>query len=143
MPGQNPTPPSNGATPNGPSPNGPQPGSIHFIWNSAGAESWSQALAAWNVGAAPNSPLDSVEIKSGTSIYDLSSTTFIGFLTVDPGATLEIKAGELVALGLDDEGTIIINSDPVFVVNGPATIGSTHTHGRRQPQRSRLQYWPH
>jgi len=33
----------------------------------------------------------------------------------------------LVALGLDDEGTIIINSDPVFVVNGPATIGSTHT----------------
>jgi len=128
MPGQNPTPPSNGATPNGPSPNGPQPpGSLHFIWNSAGAESWSQALADWNVGAAPNSPLDSVEIKSGTSIYDLSSTTFIGFLTVDPGATLEIKAGELVALGLDDEGTIIINSDPVFVVNGPATIGSTHT----------------
>jgi hypothetical protein len=64
---------------------------------------------------------------AASSIYDLSSTTFIGFLSVDPGATLEIKAGELVALGLDDEGTIIINSDPVFVVNGPATIGSTHT----------------
>ena len=34
----------------------PPPASTHFIWTSAGAESWSQALADWNQGAAPNSP---------------------------------------------------------------------------------------
>ena len=120
MPGQNPTPPSNGATRQ----------RAHSEWAAASgvAPLYLELGRSGKLepGAGGLERRRSTEFAA-SSIYDLSSTTFIGFLSVDPGATLEIKAGELVALGLDDEGTIIINSDPVFVVNGPATIGSTHT----------------
>jgi hypothetical protein len=79
MPGQNPNnnsqpngPTSNGPTSNGPTPpNGPT--SPQFIWNSTGPESWSQARADWNQGSAPNSPLATVEIRSGTSDYDINA----------------------------------------------------------------------
>jgi FecR protein len=117
----------NGPTTNGPiPPQPPIPPSTHFIWNSAGPQSWSQAIANWNQGSAPNSPIDTVEIKSGTSNFDINSTITLAFLTVDPGATLNIKAGQLIVGGLDDEGTINVNSDPLFVINGQATVGSGH-----------------
>jgi hypothetical protein len=84
-------------------------------------------LADWNLGSAPNSPLDIVEIQSGTSNYDISGApTFIGLLIVDPSATLNIKAGQLIAGALIDNGTININSDPVLEIDGPATIGKNH-----------------
>ncbi len=125
--GQNPTPPSNGPTTNGPN-TPPPPSGQHFIWTSPGPASWSQQLADWNLGSAPNSPLDSVEIKSGTSIYDISGPpTFIAVLQVDSGAILEIKAGQLVAGQLIDNGTIIINSDPILEIDGSALIGAGHT----------------
>jgi hypothetical protein len=128
QPGGNPNPnPPSGPTTNGPTPPPPTPPSTHFIWNSTGPESWSQALANWNQGSAPGSPIDTVEIKSGIADYDVSTPTTIAFLTVDPGATLNIKAGTLTVGGLDDEGTINVNSDPLFVVDGPATIGGGHT----------------
>jgi len=129
--GQNPNPPSNGPT--GPTTNGPNgppppPGGHVFIWTSSGPASWSIELADWNVGSAPNSPLDIVEIRSGTSNYDISGApTTIGFLIVDPGATLNIKAGQLIVLGLDNEGIINVNTDPIFEIDGPATIGAGHT----------------
>jgi FecR protein len=131
MPGANP----NNNTPNGQNTSGPTtpppppPSGPHvFIWNSTGAQSWSQALADWNQGSAPNLPADQVIIASGTSNYDINGITTIASLIVDPGATLNIKAGELIVTGnVIDNGTININSDPLFVINGPATIGSTHT----------------
>ena len=85
-----------------------------------------QQLADWSQGSAPNLPIDTVEIKSGTSIYDISGNTFIASLMVDPGATLEITKGALIAGSLVDNGTIIVEGDPpALVINGPATIGST------------------
>ena len=89
--------------------------------------SWSQATRGLEPRLGTRiSPLDTVEIKSGTSIYDISSNTFIGSLIVDPGATLEITRGALVAGSLVDNGTIIVDGDPpALVINGPATIGST------------------
>ncbi len=62
----------------GPAPNIPSlpqtPPSHQFIWNSTTAQSWSQALANWNLGSAPNSSHDTVEIASGTSNYDLNTS---------------------------------------------------------------------
>src|SRR4029079_12406283 len=52
---------------------------------------------------------------------------FIGLLIVDPGATLNIKAGQLIAGGLIDNGTININSDPILEIDGSALIGAGHT----------------
>jgi hypothetical protein len=96
-----------------------------FIWNSNGPASWSQQLVDWNQGSAPMLPIDTVVIQSGVSNYDIARTTTIGFLTVDAGATLEITAGELIAGGLIDKGTIIVGGDPPTLnVNGPVEIGS-------------------
>jgi hypothetical protein len=136
QPGGNPNPnPPSGPTTNGPTPPPPTPPSTHFIWNSTGPESWSQALANWNQGSAPGLPIDTVEIKSGISDYDVSTPTTIAFLTVDPGATLNIKAGTLTVGGLDDEGTINVNSDPLFVVNGPGNNRQrSYAYSRRQRQ---------
>ena len=44
-----------------------------FIWNGTGA--WPTALANWNSGAAPNSPIDSVIIQTGTATFNLPNTT--------------------------------------------------------------------
>ncbi len=94
-----------------------------FIWNGNG--NWPVNLPNWNLGAAPNSPLDQVIIQSGTVNFDVSNTS-ISFLTVDPGATLDITGGQLNTGGVLDNGTIIVDGDPPnLVINGPATIGST------------------
>ena len=97
-----------------------------FIWNSNGPASWSEQLADWNQGSAPMLPFDAVIIQSGVSNYDIPRTTTIGSLAVDTGATLEITAGELIAVGLIDNGTIVIGpgDPPVLVVGGPAEVGS-------------------
>jgi hypothetical protein len=93
-----------------------------FIWNGTGA--WPIALANWNNGAAPNSPIDSVVIQTGTATFNLPNTT-ISFLTVDPSATLDIVGGQLNTGGLIDNGTINVDGDPpALVVTGPAVIGS-------------------
>jgi len=61
-------------------PNGPT--STVFIWNGTGA--WPTAIGNWNQGSAPNSPVDSVIIQSGTVTFNLPNTT-ISFLTYQPG----------------------------------------------------------
>ena len=66
------------------------PPSTVFIWNGTGA--WPISLANWNNGSAPNSPINSVIIQTGTATFDLPNT-IISFLTVDPGATLDIIGG--------------------------------------------------
>jgi hypothetical protein len=94
-----------------------------FIWNGNG--NWPVNLPNWNLGAAPNSPLDQVIIQSGTVNFDVSNTS-ISFLTVDPGATLNITGGQLNTGGVLDNGTIIVDGDPPnLIITGPATIGST------------------
>ena len=101
--------------------NGPAPQSV-FIWNGTGA--WPTALANWNSGSAPNSPIDSVIIQTGMATFNLPSTT-ISFLTVDPGAALDVIGGLLNTGGLVDNGTINVDGDPPeLVITGPATIGS-------------------
>jgi FecR protein len=96
-----------------------------FIWNGTGA--WPTALANWNSGAAPNSPIDSVIIQTGTATFNLPNTT-ISFLTIDPGATLDVVGGQLNTAGLIDNGTINVDGDPpALVVTGPASIGSGGT----------------
>ena len=121
-PGQNPNPTTHTTTNTTPTP--PSGPTGPFIWNGLG--NWPTDLADWSSGAAPNSPSDPVIIQSGTSNYNLGSPTSIGFLTVDPGATLEITSGGLTTGGLIDNGTIIVDGDPpALVINGPATIGST------------------
>ncbi len=124
------TPPFNFGTPpaqsggNTNTPNVPANSSNIFIWSSGSPASWSQQLADWNQGAAPNLPGDTVIIQSGTSTYDLSGNTTIGFLTVDPGATLDIVSGQLTAGGLLDNGTIVVSGDPpALVIDGQTTIG--------------------
>jgi FecR protein len=96
-----------------------------FIWNGTGA--WPTALANWNSGAAPDSSIDSVIIQTGTATFNLPNTT-ISFLTIDPGATLDIIGGQLNTGGLIDNGTISVDGDPpALAVTGPATIGSGGT----------------
>jgi hypothetical protein len=96
-----------------------------FIWNGTGV--WPTALANWNSGAAPNSPIDSVVIQTGTATFNLSNTT-ISFLTIDPGAALNVVGGQLHTGGLVDNGTINVDGDPpALVVTGPASIGSGGT----------------
>jgi hypothetical protein len=102
------------------------PASTIFIWNSTGRGSWSQQLASWNQGFAPNSPVDTVFIETGNSNYDINGSTTVTFLTIDAGATLGITLGQLLTHGFDDNGTLIIGGDPpTFVVDGPTGIGST------------------
>ncbi len=101
------------------------PASTVFIWNGTGA--WPTALANWNSGSAPNSPIDSVIIQTGTATFNLPNTT-ISSLTIDPSATLDVVGGQLNAGGLIDNGTINVNGDPpALVVTGPAVIGSSGT----------------
>ena len=101
------------------------PASTIFIWNGTGA--WPTALANWNSGAAPNSSVDSVIVQTGTATFDLPNTT-ISFLTIAPGAALDIAGGLLSAGGLIDNGAINVDGDPpALVITGPATIGSTGT----------------
>ena len=101
------------------------PLSTIFIWNGTGA--WPTSLANWNSGSAPNSPIDSVIIQTGTATFDLPNTT-ISFLTIDPGATLDIVGGLLNIGGLIDNGTINVDGDPpALVVTGPAIVGSGGT----------------
>src|SRR5262249_3629540 len=96
-----------------------------FIWNGTGA--WPIALTNWNSGAAPNSPIDSVIIQTGTATFNLPNT-MISFLTMDPGATLDIVGGQLNTGGLIDNGTINVDGDPpAVVVTGPAIIGNGGT----------------
>jgi hypothetical protein len=96
-----------------------------FIWNGTGA--WPTALANWNSGAAPNSPIDSVIIQTGTATFNLPNTT-ISSLTVDPSAALDIVGGQLNTGGLIDNGTISVDGDPpALVVAGPAIMGSGGT----------------
>ena len=93
-----------------------------FIWNGTGA--WPTALANWNSGSAPNSPMDSVIIQTGTATYSLPTTT-ISFLTINPGATLDVVGGQLTSGGLVDNGTVRVGGDPpALVVAGLAIIGS-------------------
>ena len=101
------------------------PPSTVFIWNGTGA--WPTALANWNSGSAPNSPIDSVIIQTGTATFNLPTTT-ISFLTVDPGATLDVVGGRLNTGGLIDNGTLKVDGDPpALVITGLATIGSGGT----------------
>src|SRR5262249_19232144 len=106
-----------------------------FIWNGTGA--WPTALANWNSGAAPNSPIDSVIIQTGTATFNLPNTT-ISFLTINPSATLDIVGGLLNTGGLIDNGTINVDGDPpALLVTGPVNIGSGGKHYRRWPCRQR------
>src|SRR5262249_294430 len=105
--------------------NEPTLASTVFIWNGTGA--WPTALANWNSGAAPNSPIDSVIIQTGTATYNVPKTA-ITFLTIDPGATLHVVGGQLNTGGLNDKGTINVDGDPpALVVTGPAIIGNGGT----------------
>jgi hypothetical protein len=100
---------------------GSTPPSIIFIWNGNG--NW-PTNSPWNQGFSPNSPIDQVIVQSGTLNYDLPNTT-VSFLTVDPGATLDIAGGQLNVGGLVDNGAIDVGGDPpTLVINGPATFGS-------------------
>jgi hypothetical protein len=102
----------------------PLPSTV-FIWNGTGA--WPTSLGNWNNGSAPNSPIDSVIIQTGTATFNLPNTT-VSFLTVDPGATLDIIGGQLNTGGLADNGTINVDGDPpVLIITGPAIIGSGGT----------------
>jgi hypothetical protein len=84
-------------------------------------------MANWNSGSAPSSPIDSVVIQTGTATFDLPNTT-ISFLTVDPGAALDVIGGQLNTGGLIDNGTINVDGDPpAVVITGPAAIGSGGT----------------
>jgi FecR protein len=113
----------------GPQQGGPPPPHkpTSFVWNSNGPASWSQQPNDWSGNSPPTSSSDSATIQTGISNYDIpGAPTTIGFLTVDQGATLNVTNGELVASGLLDNGTINVTGDPpAFVINGPATIGST------------------
>src|SRR6202044_3722843 len=101
------------------------PLSTIFIWNGTGA--WPTSLANWNSGSAPNSPIDSVIIQTGTATFNLPTTT-ISVLTVDPGATLNVVGGRLNTGGLIDNGTLKVDGDPpALVITGLATIGSSGT----------------
>ena len=101
------------------------PPSTVFIWNGTGA--WPTALANWNSGSAPNSPINSVIIQTGTATFNLPTTT-ISFLTVDPGATLDVVGGRLNTGGLIDNGILKVDGDPpALVITGLATIGSGGT----------------
>jgi FecR protein len=112
---------NNTTTSNEPTP----PTSTIFIWNGTGA--WPTALANWNSGVAPNAPIDSVIIETGTATFNLPNT-MISFLTVDPSATLDVVGGQLNTGGLIDNGTIKVDGDPpALVVTGPAIIGSGGT----------------
>jgi FecR protein len=96
-----------------------------FIWNGTGA--WPTALANWNSGAPPNSSIDSVILQTGTATFNVPNTT-ISFLTIDPGATLDIVGGLLSTHGLIDNGTINVDGDPpALMMIGPAVIGSGGT----------------
>ena len=112
---------TNTTTSNEPTP----PASTVFIWNGTGA--WPTALANWNGGSAPNSPINSVIIQTGTATFNLPNTT-ISFLTIDPSATLDVVGGQLNTGGLVDNGTIKVDGDPPALVNtGPVIIGSGGT----------------
>ena len=101
------------------------PPSTVFIWNGTGA--WPISLANWNNGSAPNSPINSVIIQTGTATFDLPNT-IISFLTVDPGATLDIIGGQLNTRGLVDNSTINVDGDPpALLITGQAIIGSGGT----------------
>jgi FecR protein len=101
----------------------PPPFSTIFIWNGTG--SW-PTTPNWNLGTAPNSAIDQVIIQSGTVNYELGGNTSVAFLTVDPGATLDVTAGQLTIDGLIDNGTIVVEGDPpALVITGPTTVGST------------------
>ena len=101
------------------------PTSTVFIWNGTGA--WPTTLTNWNNGSAPSSSINSVIIQTGTATFNLPTTT-ISFLTVDPGAALDIVGGLLNTAGLIDNGTINVDGDPpALVITGPATIGSGGT----------------
>ena len=101
------------------------PPSTVFIWNGTGA--WPTSLANWNSGSAPNSPINSVIIQTGTATFNLPNTT-VNFLTIDPGATLDVVGGRLNTGGLIDNGTLKVDGDPpALVITGPATIGSGGT----------------
>ena len=116
FPGQNPNPTHTNGGPTAPS--------TIFIWNGTG--NWPTNLGDWNTGQAPNSSIDQVIVQSGTVTYppDLGNTT-ISFLTVDPGATLNVTGGILNTGGLLDGGTINVDGDPpVMVITGSATISS-------------------
>jgi hypothetical protein len=92
-----------------------------FIWNGFGG--WDLNPLNWNWGFAPNSSIDTVIIHTGKSTY--AANYFIGSLSVDAGATLNISLGSLTVGGLTNSGTIEINSsgsDPALVINGPVTL---------------------
>ncbi|WP_213737477.1 autotransporter-associated beta strand repeat-containing protein [Bradyrhizobium sp. dw_411] len=106
-----------------PQPNGQQ-GFGHtniFIWNGFGG--WDLTPQDWNLGFAPTSEIDTVIIQSGKSTY--GANYFIGSLSVDFGATLNMAQGSLTVGGLTNAGTIAINSsgsDPALVIHGAITL---------------------
>jgi FecR protein len=92
-----------------------------FIWNGFGG--WDLNPLNWNWGYAPNSQIDTVIIQSGKSTY--VANYFIGSLSVDAGATLNISLGSLTVGGLTNSGTIEINSsgsDPALVIDGTIAL---------------------
>jgi large repetitive protein len=92
-----------------------------FIWNGLGG--WDLTPQNWNWGYAPTSQIDTVIIQSGKSTY--AANYFIGSLSVDAGATLNITLGSLTVGGLTNGGTIEINSsgrDPALVIDGTITL---------------------
>jgi hypothetical protein len=92
-----------------------------FIWNGFGG--WDLNPLNWNWGYAPNAQIDTVIIQSGKSTY--AANYFIGSLSVDAGATLNISLGSLTVGGLTNSGTIEINSsgsDPALVIDGAIAL---------------------
>jgi hypothetical protein len=92
-----------------------------FIWNGTGG--WDLNPANWNFGYPPNSQIDTVIIESGKSTY--AANYFIGGLTVDFGATLNISLGSLTVGGLTNAGSIELNSsgaDPALVIDGDIAL---------------------
>ena len=104
-----------------PPPPTPLPTSNVFIWNS-GTGTW-DTPPGWNIGSVPTGPSDTVEILSGTVIYNDNYT--IGTLIVAPGATVDIVGGNLNVGTLEDGGKIEVSGDPpALTINGVTTVAS-------------------
>ncbi len=110
----------------GQNPNIPSPTPTTFIWP-AGNQPWDTATG-WNTGTVPTASSDTVEIQSGTVIYNPKDNYTVGTLIVDLGATLDMIGGSLAVLNrVNDFGLIQVGAGdpPTLTITGPVTVETT------------------